>query len=122
MIFIARKGHSSFKNHPIRRHLVAVGEVTTVAVGEVACEVITAGTAGRSSEDWGTRGDVVLLLETAVEEVDVEEGVISVVATWELDAFGLGERGTTVTGDDGVGAHGVELTAAYQDTVSECER
>lgn len=122
MIFIARKGHSSFKNHPIiRRHLMAVGEVTTVAVGEVARKVITTGTAGRSGEDWGARSDVVLLLEGAVEEVDVEEGVIGAVAARELNAFGFWERGTAITGDDQVGAHGVELPAAYQDAISECK-
>jgi len=88
---------------------VAVGEVTTVAVGEVARKVITAGAAGRSGEDWGTRSDVGLLLEAAVEEVDVEEGVVGAVATRELNAFGLWERGTAVTGNDEVGAHGVEL-------------
>ena len=116
---IAHKGHSSFRNYPIVRRLLAVGEVTTVAVGEVARKGITAGTTRGRGKDWGTRSDVVLLLEAAVEEVDVEEGVIGAVATWELDALGLWERGAAVTGDDEVGAHGIELTAAHQDNVPD---
>lgn len=62
-------------------------------------------------EDFRTRGNVILLLEAAVPEVDLEEGVIGEVATWELDALGVWKRGTAIAGNVKVRAHGVKLTA-----------
>ena len=94
--------------------LQAVGEVTTVAPGEIACKYITAGRRMTTcDEDFRTRGHVILFLEATVPEVDLEEGVIGVVATWELNALGVRKRRTTIAGNVEVRAHGVKLTA-YQ--------
>jgi len=60
-------------------------------------------------EDFRTRGNVILLLEAAVPEVDLEEGVIGAVATWEFDALGVWKRGTAIAGNVEVRAHGVKL-------------
>ena len=115
------KGHSSFGSHPSVCHLLAVGEVTTVAAGEVARKGITAGTTRGRGEYWGTRSNVVLALEAAIKEVDAEEGVIGTDATWDFDALGLWERGAAIAGNEEVGAHGVELAAVYQYDILECK-
>ena len=89
--------------------------MATVAVGEIACKDITAGmrrtTYGEDSRTWG---NVILFLEAAVEEVDLEEGVIGTVATWELDALGLWKREPAIAGDVEVRAHGEKLMAHQQ--------
>jgi hypothetical protein len=87
-------------------------------MGEVARKGITAGTTRGKGVGSGPRSDILLLLEGAVEDVDAEVGVVSAVATGELDALRLWERGGAVAGNDEVGAHGVELTAAHQDDIS----
>jgi len=98
--------------------LLAIREVATVAVGEVACKDITAGRTRNRCEDLGTRSNVVLFLEAAIEDVDLEEGVVSTVATRELDALGLWKRGTAIAINHEVRAHGVELMA-HQNKILE---
>lgn len=86
--------------------------MATVAAGEIACKDITAGRRRTTcGEDSRTRGNVILFLEAAVEEVDLEEGVIGKVATWELDTLGLWKREPAIAGDVEVRAHGEKLMA-----------
>ena len=89
--------------------------VAAVAAREVARKGVAAVSGRARGVDRRPWGNVVLFLEATVEEVDVEEGVIGTVATWELNALCVWERGTAVAGNVEVGAHGVELmTAAHQ--------
>ena len=97
---------------------MTVREVPPVAVGEVARKGIAAGTTRGTCEDLGTRSNVVLFLQAAVGEVDLEEGAIGTVTIWELDALGIWKRGTAIASNDEVRAHGVELMA-HQVKISE---
>jgi hypothetical protein len=113
-IVIVYKIYPPFNTHPAVRHLLAVGMVAAVAAGKVAREGIAAGRARCRGVDWRAGSNIVLFLEAAVEKVDVEEWIIGTIATWELDPLRLWERGTAITINNEVGAHGVELTAAHQ--------
>lgn len=85
--------------------------MATVVAGEIACKGITTDTRRNTCEDLRTRSNVVLFLEAAVEEVDLEERVVGTVATWELNALGVWKRATPIAGYDEIRAHWEELMA-----------
>lgn len=108
----------AFLNRHTACQLLAVGEVATVAAGEIARKGITAGMRRITCKDPRTRSNVVLFLEAAVPDVDLHGGVTGNIATWELDALGVWKRATAIAGYVKIRAHWVELMT-HQNKMSE---